>query len=290
MKAIDIHTHGIGGYDTRSANEEDILAIAEIHGRYGVDAIILTLYPSPIDTMRTQMEAIGRAVTRQQSSVSSEKRQAAIVGVHLEGPFINPLRCGSLDASSCLESNEYAFRSLIEGFEDLVSIVTIAPELPGALDLIRLMTNRGIIASMGHSDATYAEAEEGFRAGASGITHLFNAMRGFHHREPGITGFGLLNQDVFIEIIADPFHLHDRVTDLVFSVKNPERIIIVSDSVKEAMLIEDDSGIRDEKGRLKGGSMTITEAAERLVRQGYDRTTIKRCITDNPRAYLSRRP
>lgn len=289
MKVIDIHTHGIGGYDTRSANEEDILAIAEIHGRYGVDAIILALYPAPIESMRAQMEAIKRAVIRQRSATATEQNPASIVGVHLEGPFINPLRCGALDANSCLEPNEYAFRSLIEGFEDLVSIVTIAPELPGALDLIRFMTNRGIIASMGHSDATYAEAEEGFRAGARGITHLFNAMRGFHHREPGIAGFGLLNQDVFIEMIADPFHLHSRVIDLVFSLKNPERIVIVSDSVKEAMRLKDDSGIRDEKGRLKGGSTTITEAVERLVHQGYDRNTITQCVTDNPRAYLSHR-
>lgn len=289
MKVIDIHTHGIGGYDTRTVNEEDMLAVAEIHGRYGVDEIILTLYPSPIETMRAQMEAIRRAVMRQRVPSAPEKRQAAIVGLHLEGPFLNPFRCGSLDASSCLEPTEYAFRSLIEGFEDLVSIVTIAPELHGALDLIRLMKDRGIVVSMGHSDATYADAEEGFRAGASGITHLFNAMRGFHHREPGIAGFGLLNRDVFIELIADPFHLHSRVIDLVFRVKNPERIVIVSDSVKEATQLAHESGIRDEKGHLKGGNTPITESAERLVRQGYDRNLITRCITENPRSYLSHR-
>ena len=96
---------------------------------------------------------------------------------------------------------------MIEGFEDIVKIVTIAPELEDALHLIKTMSNMGIIVSLGHSDATYQETEKAFHAGAKGITHLFNAMRGFHHREPGIAGFGLTNPDIYVEVIADPFHL-----------------------------------------------------------------------------------
>jgi N-acetylglucosamine-6-phosphate deacetylase len=145
----------------------------------------------------------------------------------------------------------------------------------------------GAVVSMGHSDATYAEAEEGFHAGARGITHLFNAMRGFHHREPGIAGFGLFNQDIYTEIIADPFHLHDRVIDMVFNIKNPDKIIIISDSVKETDREISSSGIRNDRERLLGGSMAVTGSAERLVNMGYDKDIIMRCITKNPRAYLS---
>ena len=144
----------------------------------------------------------------------------------------------------------------------------------------------GILVSMGHSDATYAESEQGFRAGAKGVTHIFNAMRGFHHREPGLAGFGMSNQDVYIEIIADPFHLHDRVIDLVFKIKNPEKIIIISDTAKETVKENQRSGVRDDRGKLMGGSMVVTESAERLIKRGYDKDLIMRCITKNPQAYL----
>jgi len=164
--------------------------------------------------------------------------------------------------------------------------MTIAPEIEGAEGLIRKISSMGIIVSMGHSDATYAEAERGFQSGARGITHIFNAMRGIHHREPGIAGFGLLNKDVFIEVIADPFHLHERTIELVFKVKNPERIIIVSDSVKQTQTSSKSHGITGGDGRLSGGSMTVTEVSERLIRMGIAEQTVKRCITENPERYL----
>src|SRR4030043_1406372 len=157
-----------------------------------------------------------------------------IIGGHLEGPFLNPSRCGSLNAASFIDPTEYKFKELIEGFEDIVKIITIAPEINGAIRLIKKMSDKGIIVSMGHSDATYAEAEAGFNAGAMGITHIFNAMRGFHHREPGLAGFGLLNQDIYIEVIADTYHLHPKTLELIFKTKNHNRIIIISDTVKES--------------------------------------------------------
>ncbi len=308
MKITDIHTHGIGGYDTKTAAEEDILRIAEIQGAHGVDGVVLTVYPSAIGEMRMQMETIRKAMVVQQSSpdmhrddqrnradkqiasalpASREPVPARIIGIHLEGPFLNPSQAGSLPPGTFVEPSEYLFRELTEGFEDIVKIITIAPEIPGALTLIRHMADTGIAVSMGHSDATYVEAEMGFHAGAQGITHIFNGMRGFHHREPGIAGFGILNRNISVEVIADPFHLHDGVIELIFRMKNPEKIIIVSDTVKETGLAICGSGVRHESGKLLGGSMAITESAERLIRQGYDRGLIFRCITENPQAYLS---
>jgi N-acetylglucosamine-6-phosphate deacetylase len=308
MKITDIHTHGIGGYDTRTTTEEHILKIAESQGSYGVSDILLTIYPSSIQGMREHMETVRKAMEIQQSSVQSHHsglkiqdtpqkstsvgpypndcRPATISGIHLEGPFLNPLQCGSLNAETCMEPTEYAFKELTEGFEDIIKIITIAPEIPGALRLVKKISDRGVLVSMGHSDAAYAEAEEGFRAGAKGITHIFNAMRGFHHREPGIAGFGLSNQDVYIEIIADSFHLHDRVIDLIFKIKNPEKIIIISDTVKETVEENRKSGVRDDRGKLLGGSLVVTESAERLIKRGYDKDVIMRCITENPQAYL----
>ncbi|MBU2578357.1 hypothetical protein KKA69_06060, partial [Patescibacteria group bacterium] len=208
---------------------------------------------------------------------------------HLEGPFLNPSECGALDTKAFIEPTEYKFQELTEGFEDIVKIITIAPEIKGATSLIRNMSSKGIIVSMGHSDATYAEAETGFQAGAKGITHIFNAMRGFHHREPGIAGFGLLNQDIYIEVIADPYHLHVKTLDLIFKIKNPDRILIVSDSVKETKKRKDKrggQGITDAAGRISGGCMTITESSKRLIEMGFHEGTITRCITKNPERYL----
>jgi N-acetylglucosamine-6-phosphate deacetylase len=208
--------------------------------------------------------------------------------MHLEGPFLNPSKCGALDRRSLILPTEQNFEKLIEGFKDVVKIITIAPEMKGAFRLIRKIAGRGIIVSMGHSDATYAEAEAGFHAGARGITHIFNAMRGFHHREPGIAEFGLLNPDIFIEVIADPYHLHPKTLELIFKVKDPRKIIIVSDTVKKTKTSgRSKKGIFDTSGRLLGGSMTITESARRLIELGHAKNVILKCITENPRMYLN---
>jgi N-acetylglucosamine-6-phosphate deacetylase len=285
MKIIDIHTHGIGGYDTKSNKVEDILKIAEIFGSQGVSEIILAIYPSSIKVMRENMMVVKKAMEKQHSELRTPN-SSLILGVHLEGPFLNPSKCGDLDGRAFLKPTEYNFRQLTEGFEDVVKIITIASEINGAIKLIRKVSDRGIIVSMGHSDATFSEAEAGFNAGARGITHIFDAMRGFHHREPGIAGFALINEDVYIEVIADPFHLHAKTLELIFKTKNPEGIIIVSDSVKETKVKGRVQAVTDIKGKLLGGSMTIVESSRRLGQMGFDEDLIMRCITVNPERYL----
>ena len=114
---------------------------------------------------------------------------------------------GALDKGSFLLPTTDNYMRLIDGFEDVVRVITVAPELEGSPALIKLLSDSGIIVSMGHSNATYGEAEAGYKAGARGITHVFNAMRPFHHREPGIAGFALMHPDIYIEVIADPHHL-----------------------------------------------------------------------------------
>jgi len=285
MEIIDIHTHGIGGYDTRKATEEAILRMAEIHGSSGVSAILPTIYPDTIQVMRENMMVVKRAMDIKGGGGDSP---AAVLGVHLEGPFLNPEKCGALNAAIFIEPTEHQLNELLDGLEDVVKIITIAPELAGATRVIRKISDRGIIASMGHSDATYSEAETGFHAGARGITHIFNAMRGLHHREPGIVGFGLLNQDIFIEVIADPFHLNPKTLDLIFRIKNPDRIILISDSVKgtKTSECEKGQGVVDDSGRLQGGAMTIAESSQRLIELGFDEGTIRKCISKNPEIYL----
>ncbi len=286
MNIVDIHTHGIGGFDTRSASVEHVLKIAHIHGSLGVSHIVPTVYSATIKTMRDNMAVI-RGAMAVQSETGIEAGSSRIVGIHLEGPFLNPLMCGALDATSFLGPNEFSLEKLIEGYENMVKIITIAPEMRGALKLIRQISDAGIIASMGHSDAMYSDAEAGHMAGARGITHLFNAMRGIHHREPGLAGYGLMNKDIYIEIIADPFHIAPEMIEYIFSAKNPDRIIVISDTVKDAKTLpEREHSITGDKDKILGGSLTISESSKRLVQMGLDEITIKKTISENPARYL----
>jgi len=212
---------------------------------------------------------------------------AAILGVNLEGPFLNPVYAGVLIKNSFLAPKISDFEKLVEGFGDIIKVITIAPELDGALNLIRFAADSGFIVSMGHSGALYAEAEAGFNAGARGITHIFNAMRGIHHREPGIAGFGLLNPHVYVEVIADLFHLHHKTKELVFKIKKPEKIIVVSDSIKATLADNGKSPVCDPTGTLSGGSIIITESAQNLVNLGFPESIVKKSISDNPKKYLT---
>jgi len=299
----DIHTHGIGGFDTRSTDAEHLLRIADIHGSCGVDEIILTVYPATIKVMRENLAVIKLAMGLQQSAAARPRPSspasindreeslgpARIAGIHLEGPFLNPSMCGSLNAMVLIEPHERNFDELVEGFEDIIRIMTIAPELAGANRVIKRAAEKGIISSMGHSNATFQETDAGHKAGATGITHLFNAMRPYHHREPGIAGYGLLNPDIYIEVIADPFHLHPETLELIFRTKNHDRIIIVSDSVKEtapSTIIAGLAGIKDGHGRLLGGAAPVTRAIADLSDR-FGPETLAKCISDNPERYLS---
>jgi N-acetylglucosamine-6-phosphate deacetylase len=300
-KIIDLHMHGIAGFDTRTTDPATMLRIAEIQGGAGVSEIMLSIYSAPLDVMRGQTAAVKAAMARQGAG------QARIIGVHLEGPFLNPAMAGALDPGSFIPPGEHALRELTEGYEEVVRIVTIAPEMDGAIRLIGRMADAGIRVNMGHSNATCAEAEAGFRAGARGITHLFNAMRGFHHREPGIAGFGLLNKDVYVEIIGDLVHLHPKTVELVLRLKDAGKVVLVSDSIRDTAICgttglhskvhrgANKDGAKKatwyktppaEKGTISGGSLTVVDAGRRLIGAGFAADYVVRSMTINPRAFL----
>jgi len=281
MDFIDVHTHGIKGRDVHEADPESILEIARLHGAAATSAVILAVSPSSVEGMRNDMAAVRDAMRAQRKNDGAE-----ILGVHLEGPFLNPGQAGALDKKSFLPATVDNWERLIEGFDSIVRIITVAPEIEGALKLIKIISDRGIVVSMGHSEATYADAEAGFHAGARGITHIFNAMRGFHHREPGIAGFGLASPHVYTEVIADPYHLHLETIRLIFSIKPPDRIVLVSDSVRGTAAGDNCRGVTDAAGRLLGGSMALAGAMERLIGLGFDRHSIELAASKNPARYV----
>ena len=274
---LDIHVHGAAEYDTRTRRQDDIIHLANIHGKHGTSALLPAIYPGPVELMREHMDAVRRAMTAQRTGVQ-------ILGVYLEGPFLNPERAGSLDGKSFAEPSVETLRRLVEDNEDIIKIVAIAPELPGALRLIEICREKGFLVHMGHSDATFEQAEEGKRAGATGITHLFNAMRGFHHREPGLAGFGLMDEDIYVEIIADMAHLHPQSLKMLFDMKLPDKIILISDSVKGPGW---GSGpIRGPGGILQGSGISLSDGIKNLVSLGVPPERALRFASDNPRNYL----
>lgn len=280
VSLFDIHVHGVSDADTASGTVEAIMKIAGDQKSKGVDKLLLSIYPDTVRKMRRDMEAIRDAMAR-----TIGEHYARIMGVHLEGPFLNPKTAGALKKESFLMPTPYNLRRLTDGYEDIIKLITIAPELTDARKIIGLCRDDGITVSMGHSDATYSEAEAGWKAGAAGITHLFNAMRPFHHREPGIAGFGLLNNDVYVEIIADGVHLDVQTLRLVFKSKPPDRIILISDAVKGQRA--ENGAVYLSGGALAGSGTTLKEEVGFLVKQGFDPNIVYRAASSNPSEYLN---
>jgi N-acetylglucosamine-6-phosphate deacetylase len=271
-RLIDLHIHGTGRYGTSSGRAADVFRMAEVSGKGGVSGILPAVYPAPIKKMRENMTAVRESMNRR-----AGKGSARILGVHLEGPFLNPLRSGALRKEAFLWPSLSRLRELVSGFEDVVKIITVSPELKGALKIIERCVGLGIRVNMGHSDATLGQALEGKRAGASGITHIFNAMRPFHHREPGLAGLGLMDEDLYVEVIADGVHLSPEVLRFIFNVKSKDRIVLVSDSV---------TGPMRRKGVLQGGKTGLSEAVKFLKDIGIPKKWIVKAAKENPERYL----
>lgn len=276
----DIHTHGLEDVSTSQASSSAFRRLSILHKQNGTHRILPTLFPDDVTNMRHVMAAAAEAMD------SPDEHGAEIVGLHLEGPFLNPDYAGALDRQHFISPTIDNLNRLLEDFEGLVKIITLAPELPGALDLISRCVELGIKVSMGHSGATYQESLEGKQAGATGITHIFNAMRGIHHREPGLAGFALTDPDVYIEVIADGYHISDWALELIFRLKPGDRIIPVSDSVA----LEDPISkgpARSAEGYLLGGATALSGCKKTLERIGVDNQhIISGLFTDNPNRYL----
>jgi N-acetylglucosamine-6-phosphate deacetylase len=272
---IDLHTHGWSRWDTRGGSAEAICALAEVQGAAGAAAILPTVYAAPVQVMRRNVRSIALAM-----QMKPRAGAARILGAHLEGPFLNPSRAGALRKEAFVPPSLSVLKGLLGGFEDVVRVITVAPELKGAPGVIERCASLGIRANMGHSEATWKQALRGKEAGAAGVTHLFNAMRPFHHREAGLAGLGLLDEELYVEVIADGVHLSAEALRLVFRVKRPERILLVSDSIKGPMY----------RGKvLQGSTKLLPEAFSVLEQAGVARRRIALASRENPRRYLGLR-
>jgi len=228
---IDAHIHGAAGADAMDATKEALETMAAALPKEGTTSFLAT-------TMTQTKDAIEKALANAAQFI--EEKQAAgkaeIVGIHLEGPFISQKRAGAQPPDYIIEPDLILFKKWQELAKGHIKLVTLAPEEKNGIELTSYLKQTGVTASIGHSDATYQEIDEAIQAGASHVTHLFNGMRGLHHREPGVVGAALLRHELFTEIIADGIHARPEMIQLAYRQKTSERIILITDSLRAKCL------------------------------------------------------
>jgi N-acetylglucosamine-6-phosphate deacetylase len=245
---IDVHIHGYKGHDTMDGDIDGLRTISKLLPENGVTSFLPTTMTMDVPTIR---KALGTIKT----IIEDESYGAEVLGTHLEGPFINKDYKGA-------QSEEYVIEpsgSVIEGYEDIVKIITIAPEVNGALDFIEKYTKEnGIKFSMGHSGADYNEAISGVEKGICSCTHFFNAMTGLHHRNPGVVGAGM-NSDVRCELIADTIHVNPALFSLIARIKGMDKILLITDAIMGAGLCDGEYYLGGQKVYLKDGKCVLSD-------------------------------
>ncbi|MEM3658267.1 MAG: N-acetylglucosamine-6-phosphate deacetylase [Candidatus Hadarchaeum sp.] len=283
---IDLHVHGGGGKNFSEGTGKAIQDIVEFHMAHGTTGLVATIETSPLQVIKKVLKKV------------AEVNLPVLLGVHLEGPFLSPKQKGAHDPNFLLPPSLKIWERSVKGFEHLVKIVTLAPEVPGALALLPRIQEIGAIPSLGHSDATYAEALGAVRAGVRLFTHLGNAMRGLHHREPGAVG-AALDSDAYVELICDGAHLHQAFVRLVARIKGYDRICLVTDAISAAGLPDGQcflgglpvlvqGGVaRLPDGTLAGSTLTLDQAVRNFWEfTGCSLPEAVRCATLTPAQLL----
>jgi len=220
---IDLHVHGAGGGMCEDADPAALDRISRTLARGGVTSFLATLAALPAERLRAAVEII--------ADYAGSEPGARVAGIHLEGPYLNPRRAGAQTAASMRLPSIEEFDALQAVARGHIRLITVAPELEGAPPFIAAVRACGITLALGHSDATAAESGLGVDAGATHVTHLCNAMRGLHHREPGLVGVALTDDGLSVELICDGYHVAPDVVDLVWRCKPRGTVVLVSDGV-----------------------------------------------------------
>lgn len=247
---IDVHIHGAGGYDTMDGTYEAINEISKTIVKHGTTSFTPTTMTVAISDIRKSMEAIKEAKLNGTDG-------ANVLGAHLEGPFISGKAIGAQNPNFLAEPTLENFKAMVGGCEDAVVSITIAPEIPGAKELAKELSRKGIVCSIGHTKATYSEAMEGIKCGFSHATHLFNAMTPFTHREPGVVG-AIFDSDITTETISDGIHISYPSLRIAYKQKTTDKVLLVTDAMMACCM-------PDGMYTLGGQDVVVKEGAARLV-------------------------
>lgn len=285
---IDVHIHGAMGRDVMEGTTEALEAISRFLAAHGTTSFLATtVTASPIATLQA-VEALGRQVDRPLPG-------ARMLGLHLEGPFINPEKRGAHSARHIRPPSTLILEQLLARSGHRVKLITLAPEVEGSLELIRFARSRGVVVSLGHSNATLEETMAAIDLGAGNATHLFNAMRSFSHRDPGILGAVLTIPRIRAELIADGVHVSPAAVDLCLRCKGAGRILLISDAVSATGMPEGQYRLADMEitlsegvcrtpdGTLAGSILTQDQALRNMIRwSGLPVHTVLGMLTRNP--------
>jgi N-acetylglucosamine-6-phosphate deacetylase len=251
---IDIHIHGVNGADTMDATREALDTMTVTLPKEGTTSFLAT-------TMTEASGAIEKALKATADYMSDHQKsgQAEILGLHLEGPFINPDKAGAQPLNRIQKPNVEVFKNWHALSGENIKLVTLAPELDDEYELIRYLKENGIVASVGHSSATYDQIGEAIDAGLSHVTHLFNQMSGLHHREPGIVGASFLRKELMVELISDGIHVRPEVVQLAFDQITDERLILITDSMRAKCLKNGQYDLGGQMVTVKDGKALLDE-------------------------------
>jgi len=265
---VDMHVHGGGGASYTTGDRDEARAAAAFHRRHGTTTTMASLVTAPVAELERAVRSLAALV-----------RDGTLAGIHLEGPYLSARHCGAHDPDLLRSPARSELQRLLAAGDGAVRMVTIAPELPDALTLVRDTVAAGAAAAIGHTDATFMEATAAVDAGARVATHLFNAMRSIHHREPGPIAAALLDERVTVELINDGVHLHDAVATLAFDRAGPARTALVTDAMAAAGMPDGEYtlGALDVRvaggvarlasnGAIAGSTLTMDAALRRAVR------------------------
>lgn len=236
---IDLHIHGYKGDDVMDGTHEGLRRISKALCENGVTAFLPTTMTMPLDTIRKALDVIRQASL-------SEPQGAMVLGAHLEGPFIHMSKKGAQSGSHIIQPDE----DLVKSYEDILKVITLAPEVKGGLEMIQKYGHK-INVSLGHSTASYEVAQEAYNAGAKGTTHLFNAMTGLNHREPGLVG-AAMSCGCYCEVIGDNIHLHTGIYELLTKMKGLDKLLLVTDCIQAG-------GMGDGNYSLGGQAVKVTQ-------------------------------
>jgi N-acetylglucosamine-6-phosphate deacetylase len=249
---IDLHVHGGGGFSLDTRDPQELQAYARWVVAHGVTSFVATVcagsFEEGLEFVRTAAGVTG-----------SVEGGATILGVNLEGPFVNPARRGALPEGWPAEADPEKAERLLEAAGGTLRLITVAPELNGAVDLIELLRRRGAVVSVGHTDATYDEALAAYGAGASHLTHAFNGMRPFHHRDPGPVFAAIDSPNVTLEIITDGVHVHLSTMKTIVRAAGADRVTLVTDAVPPAGMTNGSFRLGKEEARLAGNQVLLPD-------------------------------
>jgi N-acetylglucosamine-6-phosphate deacetylase len=298
---LDVHIHGAAGHDVMEATPEALSTIGGFLASRGTGSFLATTVTAPLDATLKALEGLARLIERpERIDAHSQHGQpiAKPIGIHLEGPFLSHAKRGVQPPEHLREPDIALFDRFFQAAEGKIRLMTLAPELPGAVELAAHATALGVRVSVGHSNATAAETQAAIDAGAASATHTFNAMRALDHREPGILGVVLTNDKVYAELICDGVHTAPELVRLWYRAKGPGRGILVTDAMSAAGMPDGEyqlggfavqvaDGRAMARGVLAGSVLTLDRAVLNFVEfTGAPLSAALRLLSTHPAAMI----